>query len=106
MGALTEEAAEPTLAAALPPLYAALAELPRARGMLTLRLSVNPRGAVEKVAWWGVNREGEAGVQGLHDIRFRVRDRRRRGGACGVEGGQYGVFGTTYWRDSDSYASD
>mmetsp|Transcript_33912 Transcript_33912/g.85372 ORF Transcript_33912/g.85372 Transcript_33912/m.85372 type:complete len:390 (-) Transcript_33912:69-1238(-) len=50
-GALTEEAAEPTLAAALPPLYAALAELPRARGMLTLRLSVNPRGAVEKVAW-------------------------------------------------------
>lgn len=50
-GALTEEAAEPTLNATLPPLYAALAELPRSSGVLTLRVHVAADGRVERVKW-------------------------------------------------------
>mmetsp|Transcript_33891 Transcript_33891/g.54907 ORF Transcript_33891/g.54907 Transcript_33891/m.54907 type:complete len:274 (-) Transcript_33891:261-1082(-) len=50
-GALTEEAAVPTLNAALEKLFAVLEELPSAIGTMTVRLTVEPNGSVSDLEW-------------------------------------------------------
>jgi hypothetical protein len=50
-GALTEESCEESLGEILPPLYAALAELPRALGVVVIRVDVNADGSVGGTEW-------------------------------------------------------
>ena len=50
-GALTEESCEESLGEILPPLYAALAELPRALGVVVIRVNVNADGSVSGTEW-------------------------------------------------------
>ena len=50
-GALTEESCEESLGEILPPLYAALAELPRALGVVVIRVDVNADGSVSGTEW-------------------------------------------------------
>ena len=50
-GALTEAACEPALGEILPRLYEALGALPRARGVVVIRVNVDANGAVTGTEW-------------------------------------------------------